>query len=234
MTTASTATEPADWLGFLAQFSSWPGGAGESQPAARMCPVCCEGVAEEKLCNMGGCSCCACEGCVRRWIDTQLLGCRNNKMLRIACIGCTKMMPQKLVLTMSPAAAVLARQLDYRMSLQANKLYPWCMQVECQRAECVGIGFLGFEAFRCFVFASGELRRVDGRACRSTSRKGTDRRWRYLINLVIVIIRALVIIAQFSTPAQKIMFRAQRAGSLGHCQGTGTGKADCVRWAKQD
>ena len=72
-------------------------------------------------------------------------------MLRVTCIGCRKFLPQKLVLAISQSATNLVRQLDLRKALEANTLYPACMQVECPRPECVGIGFLGFKTIMCFV-----------------------------------------------------------------------------------
>ena len=119
------------------------------------CPVCCETVAEHLLCAMhawgGSCACSACHACVRQWIDEQLPKCQSNKMLRVTCIGCSKFLPQKLVLALSQSATNLVRQLDLRKALEANTLYPACMQVECPRPECVGIGFLGFKTIMCFV-----------------------------------------------------------------------------------
>ena len=119
------------------------------------CPVCCETVAEHLLCAMhawgGSCACSACHACVRQWIDEQLPKCQGDKMLRVTCIGCRKFLPQKLVLAISQSATNLVRQLDLRKALEANTLYPACMQVECPRPECVGIGFLGFKTIMCFV-----------------------------------------------------------------------------------
>ena len=121
------------------------------------CPVCCETVAEHLLCAMhawgGSCACSACHACVRQWIDEQLPKCQGDKMLRVTCIGCRKFLPQKLVLAISQSATNLVRQLDLRKALEANTLYPACMQVECPRPECVGIGFLGFKTIMCFVRA---------------------------------------------------------------------------------
>jgi hypothetical protein len=125
------------------------------------------------------------------------------------------MMSQKLVLTISPAAAILAGQLDHRMSLQANTLYPWCMQVECPRSECVGIGFLGFETIMCFVCehqwpASSDVPRnlpvgplAGGYSCGD------------------------IVIAQFDKPARNITFGTQ-GRVIGPSRGTGTDKADRV------
>ena len=73
--------------------------------------------------------------------------------MRIACFVCSKCLPQKLVLAISQSAKSLVRQLDRRMAVEANKLYPACMQVEYPRPECVGIRFLGFETIMCFVCA---------------------------------------------------------------------------------
>ena len=208
----SSGTTPEDWVDFLAQFDSWTG---PLQPPTRMCPVCCESVFEGKLCSMDDCSCSACDECIRRWIDVQLPVCRNNKMLRISCIGCTKMMSQKMVLAISPAAAILASQLDHRMSLQANKLYPSYMQVECPRSECVGIGFLGFETIMCFVCehqwpASGDAPQTERAGPLAGGYSCGD-----------------IVIAEFDKPARNITFGAQGL-VLGPSRGTSTDKADRV------
>jgi hypothetical protein len=123
------------------------------------CPVCCELVPESELRPMeafgctfqASCNCTACHACLRTWIDQQLSACRNNKLLRVTCIGCPKTMPQKRVLAVSPAALALANQIDFRNHLEDNKLYPRSVQVECPRTECLGIGYLGFDTVMCFV-----------------------------------------------------------------------------------
>ena len=78
---------------------------------------------------------------------------QDAALMRIACFVCSKCLPQKLVLAISQSAKSLVRQLDRRMAVEANKLYPACMQVECPRPECVGIRFLGFVTIMCFVCA---------------------------------------------------------------------------------
>ena len=197
----------------------------EPEPELRIqtCPVCCETVTEEKLFYMDGwvqhgcsCSCCACEACLLHWIDAQLTKCRNQKALRIPCIGCNKFMPQKMVLTISAPAAVLARQLDYRMALEANKLYPHCMQVECPRAECVGIGFLGFETIMCFVCEH---------QWPTNSNVPTD------VSLMGPLAGGFScgdnVIAQFDKPERNITF-GTRGLVTGPSRGTGADKADRV------
>jgi len=43
--------------------------------------------------------------------------------------------------------AVLSR----RRHIKANELFPAEMQVECPRAECLGLGYLGFDTVMCFM-----------------------------------------------------------------------------------
>jgi len=81
----------------------------------------------------------------------QLPACRAKKQLRVKCFGCAKMMSQRTVLENSAAAADLACQLERREILQRNDLYPESVQVECRRAECVGIGYLGHATIMCMI-----------------------------------------------------------------------------------
>merc|ERR1712224_696426 len=99
---------------------------------------------------MSACNCYACADCIIKWVDAQLPTCRANKCLRVQCYGCHKTMPQKLAL-MSESATELATALERREALQRNQLFPACMQVECQRNDCVGIGYLGYETVMCML-----------------------------------------------------------------------------------
>ena len=128
------------------------------QQVQEQCPICCESVdADDLFTNeanagpyMASCHCYACAKCIVKWVNTQLPACRANKLLRVQCYGCHKTMPQKLVL-MNEAAVALATALERREVLQRNDLFPACMQVECRRIECVGIGYLGHETIMCMV-----------------------------------------------------------------------------------
>jgi hypothetical protein len=72
-------------------------------------------------------------------------------MIRVQCFGCRKMLPQKLVFKVSDQMLKLADDLDRRERLQCNDLFPEVMQVECRTAECVGIGYLGYETIMCMI-----------------------------------------------------------------------------------
>lgn len=87
---------------------------------------------------------------LEKYVLTQLPACRANKMLRVQCFACPKTMPQQLVLRVK-AADALAGQLDRREALQRNVLFPAELQVECRKAECVGIGYLGYETVMCMI-----------------------------------------------------------------------------------
>mmetsp|Transcript_69571 Transcript_69571/g.148821 ORF Transcript_69571/g.148821 Transcript_69571/m.148821 type:complete len:232 (-) Transcript_69571:65-760(-) len=97
----------------------------------------------------------ACEACVRRRVEAQISSCRERRQLRMQCFmwresGCTKSMPQGLVLHISGAARQLAEKLERRFELENNDLYPKAFQVDCPRSECVGLGYLGFDTVMCF------------------------------------------------------------------------------------
>ena len=121
-----------------------------------VCPICCEAGGHLYTNEMyagafhSACTHYACARCIDTWVEQQLPACRANLQLRAQCYGCEKTMPQKLVL-MNKAALELANQLERREALQRNELFPPCMQVECRRAECVGIGYLGYETIMCMV-----------------------------------------------------------------------------------
>ena len=123
-----------------------------------MCPLCCEYFDEDDIYTneehagsfMSACHCYACFNCITKWVTIQLPSCRANKTLRIQCYACHKTMPQKVVL-LCEAAVALATALERREVLQRNDLFPTCMQVECRRAECVGIGYLGHETIMCML-----------------------------------------------------------------------------------
>jgi len=122
-----------------------------------ICAICCEPT--EQLINMeawagkwhSACNHEACAPCIEAWVGTQLEACAANYMLRIQCIGCQKMMPQKVVLACSSAARCLADNLERREKLKQNKLFPEPMQVNCKVNGCVGIGYLGYEHVMCMI-----------------------------------------------------------------------------------
>jgi len=95
----------------------------------------------------------ACEECIRGWVDAQISQCRRRRQLRLRCFGpgCSKALPQQLVLAVSAGARDLADRLEQRFDLERNRLYPAPLQVDCPRPDCVGIGYLGFDTVMCFV-----------------------------------------------------------------------------------
>lgn len=127
----------------------------EKQPTE--CPICCETdkevlVMEEYSGKFhSACSCQACIDCVRKWVDESLPACKRGKMLRVQCFGCTKTLPQRVVMECSTSATQLASELERRWKLQKNDMFPECMQVECRRSECIGIGYLGYETIMCMI-----------------------------------------------------------------------------------
>ena len=56
-----------------------------------------------------------------------------------------------MVLEVSTEGTALMEALEKRFKLKESTLFPECMQVECKRPECVGIGYLGFETVMCFI-----------------------------------------------------------------------------------
>ena len=113
------------------------------------CPICCETTG---MLLSSDCGHEACETCVKTWIGKfQIPRCRREKQLRLRCWGCRKFLAQDMVLAVSEEASELAGQLEHRLRLEGNPLYPALMQVECPRGECVGLGYLGFETAMCFI-----------------------------------------------------------------------------------
>lgn len=95
----------------------------------------------------------ACEDCVRSWVDAQIPQCRSRRQLRLRCFGpgCSKAMPQQLVLGVSSGARALADRLEKRFELERNSLIPAELQVDCPRPDCVGLGYLGLDTVMCFL-----------------------------------------------------------------------------------
>ena len=118
------------------------------------CPICCTSVPESTIhyadtgaaCGHG-----ACVTCWKTWVDSQLPACRRNFQIRVRCMACPRTLDQSLVFEVSEAACKLAENLHRRFQLQDNPLFPECMQVECRKAGCVGIGYLGYETIMCMV-----------------------------------------------------------------------------------
>ena len=128
-----------------------------SQPTQELCPICCDTVDELHCMETyaGGfhsaCACTACINCISKWVETQLHACALAYSLRVQCFGCKKTMPQYIVLKASEGARTLAQRLERREVLQANKLYPGSLQVNCRQVGCVGIGYLGYETIMCMI-----------------------------------------------------------------------------------
>jgi hypothetical protein len=53
--------------------------------------------------------------------------------------------------TRSKAVCSFNDVMQFRRRIQANPLYPPSVQVECPRAECLGLGYLGSDTVMCFM-----------------------------------------------------------------------------------
>jgi hypothetical protein len=58
---------------------------------------------------------------------------------------------EKVALLTSEAACEVKDALRKRERLQANRLFPPEMQVNCPQPGCVGLGYIGFDSVMCFV-----------------------------------------------------------------------------------
>lgn len=98
----------------------------------------------------------ACEDCWTRWAEEQLPNCRGTRSEAMRCLGprCQQTCHADVwrhASTLSKAVEDLDAVLQRRKRLQANPLYPASVQVECPRAECLGLGYLGFDSVMCFL-----------------------------------------------------------------------------------
>lgn len=119
-----------------------------------VCPIC----SQSCLALLGNprCEHAACEDCWRLWVEAQLPHCRGRREADIRCIGAgcrERAVPAIWDHTCTQSASVrgLEATLAKRRRLQANVLYPPEMQVECPRAECLGLAYRGFDTLMCFL-----------------------------------------------------------------------------------
>jgi len=115
------------------------------------CPICCEAV--RNLHTMSACGCVACSKCLETWVNEQMPEAKARRQLRVRCgfgATCKKSLPQAVVLQVD-AARQVADQIETRFRLQANPFYSEEMQVECIKADCIGIGYLGSETIMCMI-----------------------------------------------------------------------------------
>lgn len=117
----------------------------------RACAICNDYVGPTLKCK--ACSYGACEMCVGRWVDVQLPKCYAQRRLTARCFNpaCEEPIECKVAIHTSAPAHDLIRALRRRTRLQQNKLYPAAVQVDCPKADCVGLGYLGFDTVMCFI-----------------------------------------------------------------------------------
>lgn len=115
------------------------------------CMVCNDYIGPTLQCPACGHS--ACEDCTGRWVDMQVPRCASKLLFGFRCFNpdCMEAMAEPVVLLNSRSAVTLKRDLRRRARLQANRLYPPEVQVNCPQAGCVGLGYLGFDTAMCFI-----------------------------------------------------------------------------------
>lgn len=115
------------------------------------CTVCNDYIGPTLQCPACGHS--ACEDCTERWVDMQVPHCASKLSFGFRCFNpdCTEAIAEAVVLLNSRSAMTLKRDLRRRARLQANRLYPSEMQVNCPQAGCVGLGYRGFDTAMCFI-----------------------------------------------------------------------------------
>lgn len=118
-----------------------------------VCPVCRE-YCVALLANPG-CQHVACEDCWGLWVESQLPHCRGQRLANVRCIGpkCQNRAATSIwkhICTISSNVGSLDAILAKRRRLQDNSLYPSEVQVECPRAECLGLAYRGFDTLMCF------------------------------------------------------------------------------------
>jgi len=131
--------------------------AGPTEPGP-ICPVCREqqvALLHDELSS----SCCghmACRRCWATWTEEHLERCTRERSVAVRCLWpeCGEMISQRFwhyLCTASERVHEVQRRLERRHQLQQNTLYPVDMQVNCPRAGCVGLGYLGFDTVMCFL-----------------------------------------------------------------------------------
>eukprot|EP00439_Symbiodinium_sp_Y106_P054974 s177_g7.t1 len=99
----------------------------------------------------------ACQTCWARWGEEQIEASRHGRRYPARCLwpGCESNLHVEdwlwRLLKFSPRLSQLVAELDRRVRLQQNRLYPPAVQVDCPRPGCVGLGYLGFDTVMCFI-----------------------------------------------------------------------------------
>ncbi|CAE7027307.1 GBP3, partial [Symbiodinium sp. KB8] len=99
----------------------------------------------------------ACQTCWARWGEEQIEASRYGRHYPARCLwpGCESNLHEEdwlwRLLKFSPRLSQLVVQLDRRVRLQQNRLYPPAVQVDCPQPGCVGLGYLGFDTVMCFI-----------------------------------------------------------------------------------
>lgn len=107
------------------------------------------------LLESSGCAHSACEECWVTWAATQLPVCRSEKRsCRCLGEGCLERASSSLwerACALNEKVWSFNEELVHRRRLQNNRLYPSEVQVDCPRAGCLGLGYLGFDTVMCFA-----------------------------------------------------------------------------------
>jgi len=99
----------------------------------------------------------ACQTCWARWGEEQIEASRHGRRYPARCLwpGCESNLHVEdwlwRLLKFSPRLSQLVAELDRRVRLQQNRLYPPAVQVDCPQPGCVGLGYLGFDTVMCFI-----------------------------------------------------------------------------------
>lgn len=105
----------------------------------------------------------ACHGCWMKWVKSQIddvlercaLLTRVSSSGSLPCFGhrCQQSIDAPLWASFFGESdiALFDSQMTRRRKLEANRLYPSEMQVECPMPGCYGLGYLGFDSVMCFV-----------------------------------------------------------------------------------
>eukprot|EP00928_Gymnodinium_smaydae_P095928 TRINITY_DN8353_c0_g4_i1.p1 TRINITY_DN8353_c0_g4~~TRINITY_DN8353_c0_g4_i1.p1 ORF type:complete len:621 (-),score=38.53 TRINITY_DN8353_c0_g4_i1:431-2251(-) len=98
----------------------------------------------------------ACEHCWTKWAELQLPMCRGERRALVRCLGegCRENAASPIwshSCTLSEAVQSLNNIIVFRRRIEENPLFPPAVQVECPRAECLGLGYLGFDTVMCFL-----------------------------------------------------------------------------------
>lgn len=122
--------------------------------AGPVCSICQE--QHLALVASGPCGHAMCEDCWGSWSATQLDHCRVAKQPALRCLaeGCREVTSPAVWVhscTRNERVESLEKEFAWRRRLQSSTLYPACAQVDCPRAGCLGLGYLGGESVMCFV-----------------------------------------------------------------------------------